>query len=80
MDEIGKMELFSKQFRQLVERVFASDRMVLAVIHQGRDPFTQRIRQWPNVEEWTITEKNRNTLPSLILEKLNPCGKTERPQ
>ncbi|NIS68711.1 MAG: NTPase [Proteobacteria bacterium] len=70
IDEIGKMELFSREFRHLVSCVFESDHMVLAVIHQKKDPFTQRIRSWPMVEELTVTEKNRDVLPSIILEKL----------
>ncbi len=70
IDEIGKMELFSQAFHHLVERVFESNRMVLAVIHQRRGPFTQRLRSWPRVEELTVTEKNRDVLPSIILEKL----------
>jgi len=75
IDEIGKMELFSQKFRQLVERILRSDRMVLAVIHQGNDPFTREIRRLPNLEEWTVTEKNRDILPSLVLEKMNPSEK-----
>lgn len=77
IDEIGKMELFSKRFCQLVERVLGSDRMVLAVIHQRKDPFTQKIRLWPHVDQWTVTEKNRDLLPSLILEKLDLPGRTK---
>jgi nucleoside-triphosphatase len=71
IDEIGKMELFSKRFRCLVERVLESNKTVLAVVHQGRDPFTQKIRSWPHVHEWAVTEKNRDALPDLLLKKLN---------
>ncbi len=71
IDEIGKMELFSRRFRHLVERVLASDRMVLGVIHQGNDPFTRKIREGLRVEEWTVTERNRDALAPRILEKLN---------
>jgi nucleoside-triphosphatase len=70
IDEIGKMELFSPRFRKVIEGILASDKKVLGVIHQGIDPYTQRIRNWPAVEIWTVTEANRNSLPQLILEKL----------
>jgi nucleoside-triphosphatase len=78
IDEIGKMELFSRRFRTLIQKVLASDRGILGVIHQRIDPFTQRIRQWPTVEVWTVTEANRNSLPHLILEKLKqkPAGES----
>jgi nucleoside-triphosphatase len=69
IDEIGKMELFSRQFRKLVERVLGSDKKLLGVIHQRIDPFTQRIRHWPTVEIWTVTETNRDSLPSIVLKK-----------
>lgn len=77
IDEIGRMELFSNRFRRLIERVLKSDRMVLAVIHGRNDPFTQRIRKWPRVEEWTVTERNRDLLPTRILTKLNLRRKGE---
>jgi nucleoside-triphosphatase len=70
IDEIGKMELFSRRFRSLIQRILESQRRTLGVIHQRTDPFTQRIRQSPAVEIWTVTETNRNSLPSRILERL----------
>jgi len=77
IDEIGKMELFSKRFRALILRILASEKKTLGVIHKRIDPFTQRIRQWPSVEIWTITETNRNSLPSLILEKVGKASTEE---
>ena len=76
IDEIGKMELFSRRFRSLIQRILASKKSILGVIHQKSDPFTERIRQCPNVEIWTVTKTSRNSLPSLILEKLGQ-GSTE---
>ena len=76
IDEIGKMELFSRRFRSSIQRVLASEKSILGVIHQRSDPFTERIRQCPNVEIWTVTKTSRNSLPSLILEKLEQ-GSTE---
>ena len=70
IDEIGKMELFSRRFRSLIQRILASEKKILGVIHQKSDPFTQQIHRWPAVEIWTITKTNRNFLPPLILEKL----------
>ena len=70
IDEVGKMELFSRRFRSLVHRILGSDKKILGVIHQRTDPFTQRIRQLPAVEILTVTEANRSVLSSLILNKL----------
>ncbi len=78
IDEIGKMELFSRRFRTLIQKLLAGDKRILGVIHQRIDPFTQRIRQSPTVEIWTVTEANRDSLPHLILEKLEqkPAGES----
>ncbi len=78
IDEIGKMELFSQRFRTLIQKVLASDNRILGVIHQRIDPFTQLIRQWPTVEIWTVTEANRDSIPHLILERLEqkPAGES----
>ena len=78
IDEIGKMELFSRRFRTLIQKVLASDKRILGVIHQRIDPFTQRIRQSPILEVWTVTEANRDSLPHLILERLGqePAGES----
>jgi len=70
IDEIGKMELFSSRFRSLILRILASVERILGVIHQKTDPFAERIRQWSAVEILSVTEINRNSLRSLILEKL----------
>jgi nucleoside-triphosphatase len=77
IDEIGKMELFSGRFRSLIHRILASEKKILGVIHQRTDPFTERIRQLPAVEILAVTEANRNSLSSIILEKLgqdSPVG------
>ena len=51
-------------------RILASDMMILGVIHQRIDSFTQQIRQSPTADVWTVTQANRDSLPHLILETL----------
>jgi nucleoside-triphosphatase len=70
IDEIGKMELFSRRFRSVLQRILESEKGILGVIHRETDPFTRRIRQHPAMEILTVTENNRDSLPHLILEKL----------
>jgi nucleoside-triphosphatase len=46
IDEIGKMELFSRRFQETVMRIIDQDtRHLLGVIHQTRDPFSTAIRE-----------------------------------
>lgn len=69
IDEIGKMELFSKRFRSLIHRILTSEGKVLGVIHQRTDPLTEQIRKLQDVEIWTVTDENRNPLPQVILKR-----------
>jgi len=45
IDEIGKMELFSNQFKNAVLAAIESKSKVLGTIKFTRDPFTEKIRQ-----------------------------------
>jgi nucleoside-triphosphatase len=70
VDEIGKMELYSKEFRQkLIEALEGAGR-ILGVIRQKHDPFTDRIKKMKDVQIITVSEKNRDQLPDLIILKL----------
>jgi len=68
------VEAFDEIALPSLERALEEDELViidkvLGVIHQRIDPYTQRIRHWPTVEIWTVTETNRDSLPSVILKK-----------
>mgnify|MGYP000108934804 FL=1 len=45
IDEIGKMELFSRRFRDVVVRILDSDKVVLGVLGRVRDPLVSSIRR-----------------------------------
>lgn len=71
IDEIGKMELFSRQFQEMVLRVLDQDeRHLLGVIHQGREPFAEAIRRRDDVEVITVSQANRHGLPPRIITRL----------
>ncbi len=50
IDEIGKMELFSPQFREVVIKCLDSQKPLLGTICQGDHPFVEMIRAHPEVE------------------------------
>jgi nucleoside-triphosphatase len=62
IDEIGKMELFSRAFREAVVEALDSPSRVLATIHARRDPFTEEIRARPDVVLVEVTRRNRDRL------------------
>jgi nucleoside-triphosphatase len=71
IDEIGKMELFSRRFQEMVLRVLDQDeRHLLGVIHQGRGPFVESIRRRGDVEIITVSHANRDGLPARLIARL----------
>lgn len=70
VDEIGKMECASGRFRRAVEDTLDAPVNVLATLGVGRLPFFQAIRDRPDVELLTLTERNRDTLLAQLCARL----------
>ncbi len=66
IDEIGKMELFSKRFRSLVCDALNSEKQILAGIPLKGNEFIRRIKQRSDVRLFEVTPSNRNRLPEAI--------------
>jgi len=75
MDEIGKMECASGRFRRAVEDALDAPVNVLATLGVGRLPFFQAIRERPDVELFSLTERNREALPAPIAARLARPGR-----
>jgi nucleoside-triphosphatase len=67
IDEIGKMELFSKRFENLVRDVMSSDKQVLASIALKGNEFIRKIKQRKDVRLFEVTHANRDRLPESIV-------------
>jgi nucleoside-triphosphatase len=67
IDEIGKMELFSKRFRRLVIETLRTNKSMLATITLKGEGFVQEIKQRPDVHLLTATRDNRDRLLSEII-------------
>ncbi|MBN1296504.1 AAA family ATPase [bacterium] len=63
IDEIGKMECFSKEFRDIVTRCLDSDTPVLGTIQNFASPFINTITNRPDVVMITIDTANRDDMP-----------------
>jgi nucleoside-triphosphatase len=70
IDELGKMELASRPFREAVERLFASTANVVATVHAFRHPLTDELKARPDVERLQVTAANRDDLARLLVRKL----------
>jgi nucleoside-triphosphatase len=68
-DEIGKMQLYSRPFRQTVLEAVRSGHPVLGTIMMGRNPYADRMKAHRNVEVLTLSDDNRNELLTLLRSK-----------
>jgi len=67
IDEIGKMELESRKFRETVRDALDCEKPMLITLHKkSRDALLQDIRNMNNVRILEITPINRNLLPYKI--------------
>ena len=67
IDEIGKMELFSKRFEDFIDHVFSLDKPLIAVVHRSLLP---RYRNRGLIFE--LTRNNFEQVRQTILAKLKP--------
>lgn len=70
IDEIGKMELFSEEFRAAVLEALEGQSPILGTIMRGRHPWVDRIKQRDTVEVIEVTPANRDTLVAQLVERL----------
>ena len=70
IDEIGKMELFSKRFRSIACDALNSDKQVLASISLKGDEFIREIKQRLDIHLLDVTHGNRDRLLEAIVEGL----------
>ena len=70
IDEIGKMELFSNRFRDLVRNTLNSDKQVLASIALKGNEFIREIKQRLDIHLLEVTHGNRDRLAEAIVEGL----------
>jgi nucleoside-triphosphatase len=60
VDEIGKMEVMSPRFRDLINELIASDKLLLATIALRGDAFVEGVKKTPGARLFTLTQKNRD--------------------
>jgi nucleoside-triphosphatase len=70
LDEIGKMECFSENFKRAAIHSLNSSNTVIGTITLGGDDFILRVKNRDDLEIIEVTEDNRDTLPALLLEKI----------
>ena len=77
IDEIGKMEMLSERFCEVVIDALDSDKPIMVTLHKkSRTPLLQDIRRRDDIRILEVTAVNRNLLPykieKIMAEKLPP--------
>lgn len=67
VDEIGKMELFSANFRKAVSQIIDSDNRMLGTITLNPHPWADAIKRHPQVNLITVTRANHQQILAELL-------------
>ena len=70
IDEIGKMELFSPDFREAVLEAVNSGKRVLGTIMLASHPWADEVKRRPDVATISVTKMNRGQVLEQVLEWL----------
>ena len=70
LDEIGKMECFSEDFKTAAIKILDSPNIVIGTITLGGDDFIAAIRNRQDIEILEVDKDNRDALPDVILRKI----------
>jgi len=68
IDEIGKMECFSIEFRDMVTRCLDSKKPVLGSMQNFANPFINQLNNRDDIVRIQVTETNRDMLPGNLAE------------
>jgi|WetSurMetagenome_2_1015567.scaffolds.fasta_scaffold61597_2 nucleoside-triphosphatase len=71
IDEIGKMELFSEQFKSIVLEIIESGKSVLGTIMLKSNPWADMIKQKSQISLLTLTRYNQEEALEKVLKWLN---------
>jgi nucleoside-triphosphatase THEP1 len=74
IDEIGKMELASDEFRAAVLAALDSDHPVVATVPAYRLPFVVACQKRPDTRVVEVTAANRDSLPERLVGMLSRAG------
>jgi nucleoside-triphosphatase len=71
IDEIGPMELLSRDFKEVAQKATGSHKPVLATIHfRARNSVLEYVRNHPDSKMTEVTTENREGLPTFLTNEI----------
>jgi nucleoside-triphosphatase len=70
VDEIGKMELFSEDFREAVTKAIESDKPLVGSVMRSHNHWVDDLKALPTVTVLEVTRENREQIVPLVMELL----------
>jgi nucleoside-triphosphatase len=70
VDEIGKMELFSDEFRQTVTEAIRSDKAVVGTVMKSGNRWVDELKNLSGVTVLEVTPENREQMVPQVMELL----------
>ncbi|HLF25134.1 MAG TPA: NTPase [Anaerolineae bacterium] len=67
VDEIGKMELFSSQFKSALLKALDSGKPLIATVMSAPDPWVDALKRMPGVQTLEVTKQNRGAMAARAL-------------
>jgi nucleoside-triphosphatase len=67
LDEIGKMECFSRKFKKLIVQLLDSRKSVIATIALSGEGFIEAVKRRDDLKLFMLTQNNRDSIISEIL-------------
>jgi len=71
IDEIGKMELLSEEFRNVLDEILSSPKPLLGTIMKGKNEITNAVKDREDVAVFQVNEETRSYLVNEILLRTN---------
>ncbi len=71
IDEIGKMECFSKEFVEAIRRIFKSDKSVLATVALKGSGLISEVKNYPDTTLFNLTRHNSEKTINKILQSFS---------
>jgi len=68
VDEIGKMELYCRPFKDIVMQAVGGRYTVVATAMSSSHPWVDALKARPKVVTWGVTVRNRDTLAQQVVE------------